>query len=224
MASSSTEMALPKFFARVSDAFVGRVGKFHSVKCFSGEAAGVLSGDGSRASRKSGERLRQGSNGPHHHAPVHRVGSRAAALQGVLVAFQASKVSGSPASRFRAETSSQPFSRIQRSSTALVEATNETACQPPLAFEARRYKIHCRLSAPSAQSPETANCRSRFVMSALMPRPAISANGGRTVREKFRDSLRRFREFCSRFFRFCGIRCDVANPYFIGISECSRRA
>jgi len=155
----------------VSDAFVGRVGKFHSVKCFSGEAAGVLSGDGSRASRKSGERLRQGSNGPHHHAPVHRVGSRAAALQGVLVAFQASKVSGSPASRFRAETSSQPFSRIQRSSTALVEATNETACQPPLAFEARRYKIHCRLSAPSAQSPETANCRSRFVMSALMPRP-----------------------------------------------------
>src|SRR5262249_32672393 len=40
--------------------------------------------------------------------------------------------------------------------------------------------------------------------------PAVAANGRRTLREKFRDSVRRFREFCSRFFRFCGIRCDVA--------------
>lgn len=56
---------------------------------------------------------------------------------------------------------------------------------------------------------------------------AIGADMGRTLRDKFRDSVRRFREFCSRFFRFCGIRCDVAparNTYFIGISECSRRA
>jgi hypothetical protein len=55
----------------------------------------------------------------------------------------------------------QPFSRIQRASTSLVEATNETECQStrPLCMRCR-CSIHCKRSAASAHLPETANCLS----------------------------------------------------------------
>src|SRR6516165_6238012 len=116
--------------------------------------------------------LGPGRAGPSYRTSLisgHRAGSGSAgtgdgaALHDGLVAFQASKVSGSPARRFFAVDGSQPFSRMQRSRTCLVDATNDTARQPVLAFW--RYKIHCKESVPSAQSPETANCRS------LMSRP-----------------------------------------------------
>src|SRR5262249_11327905 len=64
--------------------------------------------------------------------------------------------------RFRAVPASTPFSRIHRSRTILVEATNEIGSQVslPLGLRCRRYRIHCREPAPSAQSRQTANCRS----------------------------------------------------------------
>src|SRR5262249_27325842 len=88
---------------------------------------------------------------------------------GAAMAFGAFRATGA---------AGQPFSRMQRSKITRVEATNETACHWPVRFDARRYKIHCKESAPSAQSPETANCRS------LMPR-SHSKEASQTPGEMF---------------------------------------